>query len=267
MEFLHIVVLSIVQGITEFLPVSSSGHLALMPIIMGWADQGPYIDVALHIGSLGAVLIYFHKDVYKIFGGLFDLLRGRMTRWAKITLYLGLASIPLFIFGFVALKTGFVTSVRTLEVIAWANIIFAGLLYLGDRYGASTVGVEGMSLRQAMIVGLSQAIALIPGVSRSGVTMTTARFLGFERVEAARLAMLLAIPGILGTGAGALLDALETGQQGVGMMDVGLCLILSFAAAYIAIVAMLRLLERVSFTPFVIYRVLLGLVLFGFVYL
>lgn len=266
MDFLHLVVLSVIQGITEFLPVSSSGHLALFPLLTHWVDQGPFIDVALHVGSLGAVLIYFRSDVVQIFIGLFDLLRGRMTKWAKITLYLGLASIPLFIFGFIALKGGYVTLWRTLEVIAWTNIIFAALLYFGDRYGAEIHKVEGLTLRQAMIVGLAQAVALIPGVSRSGITMTFSRFLGFERVEAARLAMLLAIPGILGTGAGALLDAVETGAAGVGLTDVLLALILSFAAAYLAIALMIRLLDKMSFTPFVIYRVVLGLFLFWLVY-
>lgn len=257
------IVLAVVQGITEFLPISSSAHLNLVHLLSDWRDQGALMDAAIHAGSLVAVIIYFWRDVVMLTGGALDLARGRMTPPARLLLYLVLASVPVFIAGFVLLSSHAIDMVRTLGVIATANLIFAALLYHADR----TPGKERLgevSLGEAMMVGLAQMLALVPGVSRSGVTMTAARYLGISRTEAARFSMLLAIPTILGAGAGAGLEIYRTGD--VALADQALiAAVLSFVTALIAIWAMMAWLRRMSFTPFVIYRVALSLILFAII--
>lgn len=266
MPISQLIVLAIIQGLTEFLPISSSGHLALVDELTGWADQGVLIDVAIHMGSLFAVLIYFHKDVGALIGGSMALLRGQMTDAGRLALYLIAASVPIFIVGFVIVSTGMVDGLRGVATIAWANMIFAVLLYWSDRAGATTKTLAEMSWGQAVIVGISQAAAVIPGASRSGVTMMAARFLGFDRREGARFSMLLAIPTILGAGAAATLELAETGNVTL-QSDAVIAALLSFLVAWAAIAVFMRLLESMSLTPFVIYRVVLGAALLLWVYL
>ena len=265
MPLSQLIVLAIIQGLTEFLPISSSGHLALVDEMTGWADQGVLIDVAIHVGSLFAVLIYFRRDVRDLLGGSIALARGEMTESGRLALYLILASVPIFAVGYVVVSAGLVDGMRGAATIAWANIIFAVLLYWSDKAGATSGKLSEMTLGQAMLVGVSQVAAIIPGSSRSGVTMMAARFMGFDRREAARFSMLLAIPTILGAGAAATGRLVQTTDVTL-QIDAVIAAFLSFLAAWASIAVFMRLMETMSLTPFVIYRVALGGMLLVWLY-
>lgn len=260
----QIIVLAIVQGITEFLPVSSSGHLILIPAFTGWPDQGVITDVMVHIGSLFAVIVYFWKDVIRLIGGGFDLLRLRMNDNSRMALYILLATIPAVIFGIVLKKSGLGDQLRSVEVIAWNAVIFGILLYVADLVGPKLKRMEDMNLPPALIIGLAQAVALIPGTSRSGITMTAARFMGFDRPEAARFSFLLGIPAIAGAGAFVTLDAIETGVTISN--DSLLAAALTFVAALFAIAILMAMVKRMSFFIFMVYRLALAFVLFAMLY-
>jgi len=267
-SLLQIFVLAVVQGITEFLPISSSGHLILVPELTDWPDQGVKMDVAVHVGTLGAVMLYFRQDVVRLFNGLFDLVlfRKRSDGSDKfLFLSLVLATIPVVIFGAVASMTGLNDLWRTMEVIAWTSIIFGILLYVIDTRCPVTKQIADLKYGQALIMGLAQVIALIPGTSRSGITMTAARGMGFSRTEAARYSMLMSIPTILAAGTLESLKLIDSGDTTLGM-DVIIGAVLAFIAALLAIAGLMKWLQRSSMTPFVIYRVLLGIGLLAFVY-
>lgn len=266
MPFEQLLILAIVQGLTEFWPISSSAHLIIVPnFVSEWADQGALIDVAMHVGSLFAVIIYFHKEMRALLRGALALLSGRMSAEARVLVYLIVASIPLLIVGFALLKSGYYGALRSLEVIAWANIVFAlALLIVDERFPANR-HIGNLRLPGVMFIGLAQVLALIPGASRAGVTMTAGRYLGMERPEAARFSMLLAIPSILGLGAGSAVELYETGGT-ASLQQGAVAAGLSFIAAFIAIWFMMWLLKRMSMLPFVIYRFALGAFLFVIVY-
>jgi undecaprenyl-diphosphatase len=261
----QLVVLAIIQGLTEFLPVSSSGHLNLLHLLTNYPDEGPAIDVAIHVGSLVAVMAYFWRDMLFLLSGLRDVVFFRRSEAARLILLLALASVPLAIVGFIMLKSGLVDAVRSLEVIAWTTIIFGLVLWACDAIGSRTRAFSQIGIPDAVWVGLAQCVALIPGVSRSGITMSAARALGFERTEAARFSMLLAIPAILATGAGVAMD-LKDGQAAIIAGDALAAAGLSAVAAFISIWFMMALLRRTSMTPFVIYRLALGVVLLWLAY-
>lgn len=265
MLILQIVVLALIQGITEFLPISSSGHLLLVPAITGWPDQGVVTDVMVHMGSFLAVVVYFWRDCLNLLAGGFDLLRGRVTAWGRLALLIVVGTIPAVLFGLFLDRIGFMEIVRHMPIIvAWNAIVFGILLYLCDRFGMSNRRMSDMTLLPALIVGIAQAIAIIPGVSRSGVTMTAARALGFERPEAARFAFLLGIPAIAGAGILKLGDAVAS-DSGISFTMV-LTAVLTFFVALATITVLMRLVRHVSFLPFAVYRVALGLVLLALIY-
>ncbi|MCB1378392.1 MAG: undecaprenyl-diphosphate phosphatase [Alphaproteobacteria bacterium] len=265
MLILQIVVLALIQGITEFLPISSSGHLLLVPWITNWPDQGVLTDVMVHMGSFLAVVVYFWRDCVNLLAGTLDLVRGRVTAWGKLAMLIVVGTIPAVIFGVVLDKIGFMDSVRGMpEIVAWNAIIFGVLLYLCDRFGLSIRRMSDMTLMPALIIGVAQAIAIIPGTSRSGITMTAARALGFERPESARFAFLLGIPAIAGAGILKLGDAVATGDTiSFGML---LTAALTFFVALGTITILMKLVRHVSFLPFAVYRILLGAVLLGLIY-
>ena len=260
----QIIVLAIVQGITEFLPISSSGHLILVPAFTGWPDQGLITDVMVHIGSLAAVLVYFWRDVLNLIGGGLDLLRFRLTDHGKMALFILVATIPAVVFGLYLKSSGITASLRSVEIIAWNAIIFGIVLYVADRVGKRTKIMEDMTISPALIIGFSQALALIPGTSRSGITMSAARFMGFERAEAARFSFLLGIPAIAGAGILTTVDFLETGQP--IPTDALWAAFLTFFSAIAAIAFLMALIKRMSFLIFVLYRLALGLLLFALLY-
>ncbi len=265
MLIVQIVVLALIQGITEFLPISSSGHLLLVPAFTGWPDQGVLTDVMVHMGSFLAVVVYFWRDCVNLLAGTIDLVRGKVTAWGKLAMLIVLGTIPAVVFGVILDKIGFMDAVRQMpEIIAWNAIIFGILLYLCDRYGLSLRRMSDMTLMPALIIGVAQAIAIIPGTSRSGITMTAARALGFERPEAARFAFLLGIPAIAGAGVLKLGDAVATGEPVTFSMF--LTAILTFFVALGTITVLMKLVRHMSFLPFAVYRVLLGVALLGLIY-
>jgi len=262
MTLFNLVILAIVQGITEFLPISSSAHLVLLHEIGGPTAEALALDVAVHLGSIGAVVIYFRHDVARALSGLGQVLRGSLaSSEAKLAAGLAIATIPAVIAGAILALTGWIHLLRNATVIGWMMILFGLLLYAAHRIAPETRRAEEWTLRDAVVMGLWQAVALVPGVSRSGITLTSARMLGFDRHSAARVAMLMSIPITLATGA---LLGREVLQSPVGadlVRDAAIAGVLSFFAAYVALATMMKLLRYVSFTPYVIYRVILGVVL------
>lgn len=264
MTLVHLIVVAIVQGITEFLPVSSSGHLALVPKLMCWPDQGLSIDVAVHIGTLGAVVTYLWRDVWSMLVGLTRIGAGLRDPGVKLMFLLALATLPVIVAGLlVNLYLG--NALRDVMVIGWATVGFGLVLYACDRFGAMDRRLEHVTASSALLIGLAQILALIPGASRAGVTMSAARILGYDRRDAARFSMLLSIPTIIAAGALVGIDLYRSGDadlQADAVMAAGL----AFVTAYITIALMMNWLRRASFTPFVIYRVVIGGGLLTFAY-
>ena len=256
MSIEQIVVLAIVQGVTEFLPISSSGHLILVPALTGWQDQGLATDIMVHVGSLFAILVYFWRDVLQLIAGGFELLRLRWTDRSKLAAFILLATIPAVIFGLILKSTGLADEMRGIKLIAWNAIIYGLVMLVADRVGSSLRQMKDMTLVSAVSIGLAQALALIPGTSRSGITISAARFLGFSRAEAARFSFLLGIPAIAGAG---LLTALDDGgAQGALGNDALLAAAFTFLSALASIAFLMALLRRITLLPFVIYRFILG---------
>lgn len=266
MSLIYLILLALVQGITEFLPISSSAHLILAPEVTGQADQGPLIDVMAHAGSLLAVLIYFRRDIGAVAIGKLALLQGRMTPGGRIALLVGASMPPIFIVAGGLVAFDLVDTLRSPLVIAIATLVFALPLWLADRYGRQVDTLETMSFRQAALIGLAQLFALIPGASRSGVTMTAARGLGLTRQESARFSMLMAIPVIAAFGLISLIELARTDGAAAGAnLTNGLIVAgLSTITAWAAIAVLMKLVDRIGFLPFALYRVALGLALLAF---
>lgn len=266
MSLFQLFVLAVVQGVTEFLPVSSSGHLILLPLFMQMPDQGLAIDVAVHVGTLGAVLLFFRREVADMFRGAGHMLRGRFdTPEARLALLLALSTVPVVVAGFVLKVTGLAEAMRSVAVIGWTMLVFGLILYWADQRGPQAKRMGEWNLRDAMIMGLWQAVALIPGTSRSGVTITASRLLGYERSDGARIAMLMSIPTIIASGV--LLGADVVGQADWALLrDGAIGAALAFVSAYLALSVMMRLLRSVSYTPYVVYRVVLGVILLWIAY-
>ncbi len=250
------VILALVQGLTEFLPISSSGHLVLTGRFLCWPDQGLAIDVAVHVGTLFAVMLYFWRDMWMMIVGLGRLVTGRGGPQTRILINVVLGTVPIVIVGFLA-KDYVAFGLRNIELIAWATFGFGILLWIADKVGMTVWRLEHLGVPAALVIGLAQVLALIPGTSRSGITMTAGRFMGLERAEAARFSMLLSIPTIIAAGALTGLEMWEQGDLRVGS-DVVLAASMSFVAGLLAIAVMMQWLKRSGFGPFVIYRILLG---------
>lgn len=266
MPILHLILVALVQGITEFLPVSSSGHLVLLPNLTGLDDQGQVIDVAVHVGTLGAVVLYFWSDVRRAALGVPKAMRGQIDdQNAWLALCLILATIPVIIVGLILKLTGFDEAMRSITVVGWATLVFGLMLYWADRTGTTGKTAGDWSLKDAVTMGLWQMLALIPGTSRSGITITGARQLGYARQDAARLAMLMSIPTILASGL--LLGAeVALSLDTAAAKDAAIGAVFAFFAALGALHFMMRLLRSVSFTPYVLYRIALGIMLLTIAY-
>ncbi|AHM03422.1 Undecaprenyl-diphosphatase [Roseibacterium elongatum DSM 19469] len=266
MSLFHLFLVAVIQGITEFLPVSSSGHLILLPNLSSFEDQGQVIDVAVHAGTLGAVILYFWREVKLAILGIPRLLTGRLdTPGAKLAFLLVIATLPVVGVGLVLHATGASDLLRSVAVIGWAMIVFGIVLYWADQRGSTVKQSADWTLRDAIVMGLWQAVALIPGTSRSGITITAGRLLGYDRESAARIAMLMSIPTI--TASALLLGAEVVATADMQMArDGAIAAAMSFVAAFAALAMMMRLLQSVSFTPYVIYRIVLGVVLLAIAY-
>lgn len=261
---LQALVLAIIQGLTEFLPVSSSAHLILPSQLLGWPDQGQAFDVAVHLGTLMAVVTYFNHDIRRMLGGMVE---GAQTRQMNPDLRLACAvvvgTIPAVVFG--GLFSDFIEqNLRSSFVIALTTIVFGLLLWASDRNANAGSDLARMTLRIALVIGFAQAIALIPGTSRSGITMAAALFLGFNRVASARFSMLLSIPIIVAAGTLETVKLATSGEEVPwNLMILGI--LASAFSAFLCIHLFLRLLERIGMTPFVVYRLVLGVGLLLFV--
>ncbi|KAA9006691.1 undecaprenyl-diphosphate phosphatase [Histidinibacterium aquaticum] len=266
MPIFHLFLVAVIQGVTEFLPVSSSGHLILLPLLTGMADQGLAIDVAVHVGTLFAVILYFWTDVFLAVRGLGRLLRGKVdTQGAFLALCLIVATIPVVIAGLLLSVFNLTEVLRSVAVIGWTMLIFGLVLYWADQTGAEDRTADRWSLKHALIMGLWQVLALIPGTSRSGITITGARRLGYDRESGAKLAMLMSIPTIAASGI--LLGAEVWAAGDIAMAQAGaVAALLAFVSALLALSLMMRLLKSVSFTPYVVYRCILGVVLLWIAY-
>jgi undecaprenyl-diphosphatase len=266
MTLFHLFLVAVVQGLTEFLPVSSSGHLILLPNLTGLEDQGQVIDVAVHVGTLGAVILYFWTDVRRALIGTGQLARGKLASpEAFLALCLAVATIPVVLAGLALKLTGLDDMMRSTAVIGWTMLIFGIVLYWTDQKGETTRTSDGWTLKHAVFMGLWQAISLIPGTSRSGITISAARQLGYARTDAARISMLMSIPTILASGT--LLGIEVAGTADIAAArDGAIAAAFAFFAALLALVFMMRLLRSVSFTPYVIYRCILGVILLWIAY-
>ncbi|MFV2051449.1 undecaprenyl-diphosphate phosphatase [Aliiroseovarius sp. YM-037] len=261
MTLFHLLIIAIIQGVTEFLPVSSSAHLILLPQLTGMEDQGQVIDVAVHVGTLAAVILYFRTDVALALSGVPRLLRGKIdTPGAKLAFLLVAATIPVVIAGVILKLTGLDDAMRSVAVIGWTMLIFGLVLYWTDQKGDDAKTAPDWSVRDALIMGLWQAIALIPGTSRSGATISGARALGYAREDAAKLAMLMSIPTIIASGVLLGAEVAMTANAALAR-DGAIAAVFAFGAALLALSLMMRLLKSISFTPYVIYRVILGVIL------
>ena len=260
----QIIVLAVVQGITEFLPISSSGHLILVPALTGWPDQGQFTDVMVHLGTLLAILIYFWRDVWRLILGTLALFTGKVTDDGRLAIYILLATIPAIAFGLALEKLNVPDLERNVTVVAWNTILYGILMMIADLVGPQERTIANMTLGSALLIGVAQALALIPGTSRSGITMTAGRFLGFTRPDSARFSFLLGIPAIASAGLLKVLEALHNCQKIT--LDEVECAVLTFVAGLIAIAFLMAILRRVSFLPFVLYRMMLGGFLLVLVY-
>jgi undecaprenyl-diphosphatase len=261
-EISQIVLLSFVQGLTEFLPISSSAHLILAPLLFGYQLQSLAFDVAVHVGTLLAVMVYFRREIAAMTLALLGSLKVRriQTPDAKLAWMVVLATVPVVLLG-LPLKS-LLEILRQDDrlvalVIAGTTIGFGLLLWLADVRGKRARNEYGLHWKGALFVGLLQAIAIIPGTSRSGITMTAGRFLGLSRRAASRFSFLLAIPTILMAGSMETLDLIRSTDP-VDWTPLWLGALLSFVVAYLTIHFFLKLIERVSMFPFVVYRFLLG---------
>jgi len=252
----QIIVLALVQAITEFLPISSSGHLILIPALTGWPDQGQFVDVMVHLGTLLAILIYFWRDVLGLIRGGLALFKGRVTDEGRLAIYIMLATIPALAFGLVLETFDFPDLERNVAVVAWNTIIYAIVMLIADMLRPQVNTIKDITLGKAIFIGCAQALALIPGTSRSGVTITAARFLGITRPDAARFSFLLGIPAIGAAGMLKLIEAVRGGETIT--MDTVQCAALTFVAGLVAIAFLMAVLKRFSLLPFVLYRLVLG---------
>ncbi len=268
MSLYHIVILALIQGITEFLPVSSSGHLVLAHAVMG--DNGGWeenltLDVAVHVGTLFSVLLYFRKDLKNMFSGLWQLTaKKEKSDGLKLLLLILVGSVPVILAG-LALHFLKPEWLRSVEVIGWTTLLFGLLLWAADKLKPSEKTFEQLTYKDVALIGLAQALALIPGTSRSGITMTAARWLGFKRTDAARFSLLLAMAAISGAGTLQGIGLIKSGDLMLGL-DALIAAAMAFIAGWVSIDLMMKWLAKATFTPFVIYRIVLGVLLLGLIY-
>lgn len=256
MNWLEVLVLALLQGATEFLPISSSAHLILAPVLLGWEDQGHAFDVAVHVGTLLAMLGYFRRDLGAMLHGVVSAESPESASARYLMVWLGVATVPILIVG--AAMFGTVsTDFRSVQLIAWTTLGFGVLLWLADARGSRTRTQEQLRWSDAAWIGSAQCLALVPGVSRAGIVMTAALALGLQRTAAARVAFLLAIPTIAAAGTLSFQKSLYAAEA-VNWGALALGALVAGGAAWLCIHFFLRLIERIGMMPFALYRVALG---------
>ena len=250
----EIIILSIIQGITEFLPISSSSHLILISNYVDFEYQSLSIDVSLHIGSLLAVITYFYKDLVNF------------TKNKKLFFKILISSIPVIIAGFLLVKTNYIENLRNIEVIGWTTLIFGILLYISDKVKLEKDLNNNFTFKTGIIIGLFQILALIPGVSRAGITITSARALGFKRYDASKISFLLSIPTLGAESIFGVKNIIFTDNIELSILNL-VVILLSFIFSFITIKFFLKYIKRFSLSIFVIYRVALGVLILFYNYL
>ncbi len=263
MSYFEAFILALIQGLTEFLPISSSAHLILPSAVLGWEDQGLAFDVAVHVGTLLAVMIYFRAEVVSLLSAFFaSIFNGDRSKEAKLAWMIVLATIPAGLCGLL-LKDFIELYLRSAWVIATTTIVFGLLLWWVDKNSALVDDEYQATWKKALFIGVAQAMAMIPGTSRSGATITAALYLGFTREAAARFSFLMSIPIILLAGSYLGLKLVSSGEPvHLGFLLTGI--VTSFVSAYLCIHLFLKAISRMGMTPFVIYRLILGFGLFAF---
>lgn len=263
MGIVEAIVLGIVQGLTEFLPISSTAHLRVVPTALGWEDPGAAFTAVIQLGTLAAVLIYFWKDLAKIFTAWIRSLRGESSYEGRLGWAIFWGTIPIVVIGFLA-KKHIEGSLRSMTVIASMLIIMGILMFIAEKVGTHKRSSDSLTTRDGLFVGLWQAIALIPGASRSGSTITGALFLGLDRAAAARFSFLLSVPSILAAG---IYEAVKERKEimGSNLTPTLIATIVSFVVGYAAIAFLMAFLQKRSTLVFVVYRVLLGALLLGLI--
>ena len=251
-NYLEVLVLSIVQGVSEFLPVSSSAHLIIFSNIISFSNKSIIFDVGLHLGSLLAILFYFKKELLNIPNDkkLFNLLL--------------IGSIPLILIGYIFYSTGIINSFRNLKIIGWTTLIFGLLMYFSDTFKVKKKIDNDLSIKNILIIGIMQILAIIPGVSRSGITITAGRFLNFDRHDSTKISFYLSIPALIGASVLALKDALNENIEFNFLLMISI--VLSFIFSYLTIKYFLIYTKKFSLKFFVIYRIVLSIIIFFIIY-
>ena len=251
---IEIFILSLVQGITEFLPISSSSHLVLLSNYFNFENQGLSIDVSLHIGSFIAVLSYFYKDIINFLNN------------KKLFFKILISSIPLMVVGFFLVQTNLIEKIRNIEIIGWTTFVFGILLYVSDKFKLNKNIENNFNFNSAAFVGLFQVLSLVPGVSRSGITITAARLLNFKRYDSLKISFLLSIPTLAAVSIFGLKNLISNENIDLTMFNI-ISIILSFIFSLITIKFFLKYVQEFNLNIFVIYRLILGLLLIFLSYL
>ena len=261
----HIFFIAIVQGITEFLPISSSAHLIMIPYIMKVSDQGVLIDISVHLGSLLALIIFFKKESVILFKGLIQFFS---LKWQKEEFFLLLkiiiATIPICLFGLIFKIYRLDIIVRSIELIGWTMIIFGIILFYSDKLGKEKKSLKNLSFRESLFIGFFQAFALIPGVSRSGISITGFRIFGYNKYDAIKISLMMSIPTILLSAFFISPEILE--EKNISIIEILIPFILSFITAFVTLKVMVRYVYVFGFSPYVIYRIFLGIILLSMAY-
>ena len=252
-DFIEILILSAIQGISEFLPISSSAHLILISNFYDFKTSSLLIDISLHLGSLFAIMFYFKKDI-------FDLKNNK-----RLLGLIMVGSIPLMIFGYILHSSDLVHFVRNVEIIAWTTLFFGLILYFSDQGKTEKNISKNLNLKSIIFIGIFQILALIPGVSRAGITITAARFLNFNRVDSTKISFLLSIPALIGASSLGITDAFKQTLE-INYLSI-IAIILSFLFSFITVKYFLKYVNNFSLNIFVIYRVFLGIILLLIIYL
>jgi undecaprenyl-diphosphatase len=252
MDWLQVILLAILQGVLEFLPISSSGHLILFPAMLGWDDQGALFDIATHFGSLVAMVIYFRKEVISL------LQLNAYPNVMRLRINLIIATVPIILVGFFFGDLILILN-RSPVIVAFATIFFGVLLWLSDRVGKKISNIEGLNYRSSIIIGISQCLALIPGTSRSGISITAGRLLGLDKESAVRFSFLLALPTLLASFTWQVINY-SAEAQSIGPDQLVIAIFLSAIASYLTIKLFLQFIRQIDFSWFMLYRIGLGLI-------
>ena len=260
MSFLPIFILGLIQGITEFLPISSSGHLLVAGKLLDFKQQSLLIDVSLHLGTLGAVLLYFSKESRILLLNAHSVFTNRSDENALFTKHILFATVPIVIIGGLLFVFGIADILRNLQVIALATILFAVFLYFADVKSSGHISIKELTIQKSFLIGILQTLSIIPGTSRAGIVYTGSRLLNLNRIEAAKFSMILSIPVIILSSAIPIIELVKTPTQENFIFSVA-GFVVSFVVAYFSIDLLLKWLKSHSMTPFVIYRIIFGSIL------